>query len=338
MAILDGFPAASGTVDSTELRKGLAGLIIRDASGNARAGVFPRHANALVTSMASMNVSVAAFEGVAVRGGGPIFMANDGAVSVPIGAAPASNSRIAVVYFKQNESAAPYSDANDLPVLAVVAGTAAPAPVKPALPAGAVELATVLVPAGVAATNAGGVVITQTFLYTTTSGGAVWLRSAIEMAAWSPAAGALAYRIDDGRVYVRRGGAWTVEPGTVLGEVTASTSSGVAGTVLATVATAALLSGQEVMIHVSPVGLSNTPAGVMFFEVRYTTNGTTPTTGSTLLHTGRVNQPGGGSVASAPGVSRRLVMPGANVLRVSVFLGSGIAYGADQQTITIVAA
>ena len=86
MAILDGFPAASGTVDSTELRKGLAGLIIRDASGNARAGVFPRHANALVTSMASMNVSVAAFEGVAVRGGGPVFMANDGAVSVAIAA------------------------------------------------------------------------------------------------------------------------------------------------------------------------------------------------------------------------------------------------------------
>lgn len=188
MAIQDGFPAASGTVDSTELRKNLAGLILRDTSGAARAGVFPRHTNALVTSKASMAVDVAAFEGCAVRGGGPIFMSNDGTVSVTIDAAPGSNSRIDVVYFKQNESASPYSDANDNPIFGVGKGTAAPSPSKPTIPTGAVELATILIPSGVSATNAGGVVITQTFQYTTVAGGILWVRNQTEraaLAAWS---------------------------------------------------------------------------------------------------------------------------------------------------------
>lgn len=183
MTLGDGFPAASGTVDSTELRKALAGLILRDTSGNARAGVFPRHTSALVSAKASMAVDVAAFEGCTVRGGGPIFLANDGTVAVSIDAAPVSNSRIDVAYFKQNESASPYSDANDLPVIAVEKGTAGAVPVKPSLPDGAVELATILIPSGVSATNAGGVVITQTAPFTTVTGGVLLVRSTADLSA-----------------------------------------------------------------------------------------------------------------------------------------------------------
>src|SRR3546814_20793599 len=122
-------------------------------------------------------------------------MQNDGTVAATITTAPVSNSRIDVVYVKQNESAAPMSDGADTAVIAVVAGTAAASPVKPAIPTGALELATVLVPSGVTATNAGGVVITQTAPFTATAGGVVYVRNATERDAWTPAQGAIAYQI-----------------------------------------------------------------------------------------------------------------------------------------------
>ncbi len=209
MTLGDGFPAVSGTVDSTELRKALAGLILRDTSGNARAGVFPRHTSALVTSKASMAVDVAAFEGITVRGGGPIFMANDGTVAVTIEAAPVSNSRIDVVYFKQNESASPYSDANNSPVIEVSKGTAGAIPVKPSIPSGATELATVLIPSGVSATNAGGVVITQTYPYTALTGTALWVRNSTERGALGTyTTGARVLQLDTMVTYRYDGSAW----------------------------------------------------------------------------------------------------------------------------------
>lgn len=211
MTLGDGFPAVSGTVDSTELRKALAGLILRDTSGNARAGIFPAHTNALVSAKASMAVDVAAFTGCAVRGGGPIFMANDGTVTVSVDAAPGSNSRIDVVYFKQNESASPYSDANDNPIFGVEKGTAGAVPVKPTVPTGAVELATVLIPAGVSATNAGGVVITQTFQYTALTGTPLWVRNSTERSALGTyAAGTLALQLDTMVTYRHSGSGWAV--------------------------------------------------------------------------------------------------------------------------------
>jgi len=131
---------------------------------------------------------------------------------VPITPAPVSNSRIDVVYFKQNESASPYSDIDNTPVLTVAAGTAAPIPSKPSIPTGAVELATVLVPAGVSATNAGGVVITQNFQYTTTTGGTIWVRNAVELAALTQySADTRALQIDTGLSYRFVGGSWVSE-------------------------------------------------------------------------------------------------------------------------------
>ncbi|HWK19829.1 MAG TPA: hypothetical protein VNR37_03540 [Microbacteriaceae bacterium] len=153
-----------------------------------------------------MAVDVAAFTGCTVRGGGPIFMANDGTVTVSVDAAPGSNSRIDVVYFKQNESASPYSDANDNPVFGVEKGTAGAVPVKPTIPTGAVELATILIPSGVSATNAGGVVITQTFPFTATTGGPIWVRNATERGALSTyPAGTRVRQLDTAHTYESNG-------------------------------------------------------------------------------------------------------------------------------------
>lgn len=210
MTVIDGFPAQSGVVDPVELRKVLAGLIIRTTAGVARQGIFPRTTTSIVTSLASMNVAVSAFEGCAVRGGGPVLLANDGTVNVAIAAAPVSNSRIDVVYFRQKENGyGGFADGSSGPEIAVVTGVAAASPVKPALPTGAVELATVLVPAGVATTNAGGVVITQTYQYTALTGGKIWVRNSTELAALTGFADDVrAQQLDVGIEYLSDGGVW----------------------------------------------------------------------------------------------------------------------------------
>jgi hypothetical protein len=155
-----------------------------------------------------MQVDVAAFEAVASQFGGAILIANDAVAQVVIAVAPASNSRIDVVYVKQNENAAPATDPDNTLQLAAVTGVASASPVKPAIPGGAVELATVLVPAGKTATNQSGVVITQTFQYTAASGGVMMCRNQTELQAWAPMDGSLAWSTADQILYTRVGGAW----------------------------------------------------------------------------------------------------------------------------------
>lgn len=84
---------------------------------------------------------------VASRGGA------DGATTFPItsgtvttSAAPASGSRIDLIWARQNDPSK--GDADNLVTVGVTQGNAAPTPVAPALPAGAVELARALVPSG----------------------------------------------------------------------------------------------------------------------------------------------------------------------------------------------
>lgn len=209
MALQNSWPGPSGVTDTTEARKDLAGLIETDGSGVARAGVFPAHTNAIVTARSDMNVDIAAFQGCAVQFGGPVLLANDGTIQLPsVLVSPGSGTNYYVVYVKQNESTAPGTDANNNVIAGASLSTASFTAARSALPAGAVELATVQVPSGVAATNAAGVTITQSFQYTAAEGGVVLVRNSTELAAWSPADGALAYQIDTKAYMSRVGGAW----------------------------------------------------------------------------------------------------------------------------------
>lgn len=177
MTLGDGFPGASGTADSVEIRKNLAGLIYRDTAGNARSGIFMRHPNSLVSVVAgTWTLSVAAFEGCSVRGGGPVFMANDGAQASPANTsqAPGANSRKDILYFKQNQAASPFSDANNSPIFEWVYGTPSATPVEntaglAAIP-GAVKLATVTVPSTATSFSSAGVTVTATHDFTALSG------------------------------------------------------------------------------------------------------------------------------------------------------------------------
>src|SRR5690606_27873109 len=82
-------------------------------------------------------------------------------------------------------------------------------PVKPSIPVGAVELATVTIPSTATATNSSGVVITQTAQFTAAAGAAVPFRSKADLDMWTtPAAEATAVVLADGKWYRRSSGAW----------------------------------------------------------------------------------------------------------------------------------
>jgi hypothetical protein len=128
------------------------------------AGILDRSQNNLVTGRGdSMSVTVHPFNAVLNRYGA-LLIQNDGDVKVPLPAAPSANSRIDVVYVKQNETRSPMSDSSDDKFFGVAKGTAAATPVAPSIPDGALALARVLLPAGVSNTAAAGVVITQTYI------------------------------------------------------------------------------------------------------------------------------------------------------------------------------
>ena len=122
----------------------VAAMVESDTTGNPRAGVLPSHYNPLVTGTAGMAYSVAAFAAVTARAGmGAELVANDGAATVATTAAPGANSRIDVIWVRSLFTTT--GDAGTDPVFGVTQGTAAASPSKPAIPAGALELATAVV-------------------------------------------------------------------------------------------------------------------------------------------------------------------------------------------------
>jgi hypothetical protein len=169
-----------------------------------------------------MDVAVGAFVAVIDRNGA-VFVPNDGSVNVLLSSAPASGSRWSIVYVKQRESAAPFSDGADGPVIDKVESTTSEAAARAALPAGALELAVVQVASGSANTNAVGVTITQTVPYTAMEGGTVLLRNQAEQDAWTPSDGAPAYRLDKSFTLLRAGGAWKVLAGPLSASMRRST-------------------------------------------------------------------------------------------------------------------
>lgn len=208
MALTKGFIRTAGT-DAIDARFFTAGLLQKNLNNTVRLGELWGSTTA-VAATSSMNVTVADGTYWVVSRGvtdGATVIANSGAATLPIATAPSANSRIDAVYVKHNDAA--FGDSNSDPMFGVVTGVAAASPTAPAVPAGALLLATVLVPAGVTATNASGVVITNSVPFTSLSGTPIRYRSFSDMVADAPnvVEGALAY-IRGGGSYYLRGGAW----------------------------------------------------------------------------------------------------------------------------------
>lgn len=210
MALRNSIFAVSGKASFLDARRDMSGLFVCDYTTMMPVpGILDRgHDNLVEGNSNSMSVTVHAFNAVLNRYGA-LLIQNDGDVKVPLSAAPSANSRIDVVYVKQNESRSPMSDGSDVPMFGVVKGTAAATPVAPSVPAGALALAQVLLPAGVSNTAAGGVVITQTYIGAALKGDMlrVWT-SAQRDALTNVPEGTLLHNVADSCDYVRKGDKW----------------------------------------------------------------------------------------------------------------------------------
>lgn len=210
MALRNSIFAVSGKASFMDARRDMSGLFVCNKTTMLPiAGILDRSQDNLVTGNSdSMRVTVHPFNAVLNRHGA-LLIQNDGNVNVPLKAAPSANSRIDVVYAKQHETRSPMSDSSDVPAFGVVEGTAAAAPVAPAVPEGALALAQVLLPAGVSNTSTNGVVITQTYIGAAMKGDMlrVWT-SAQRDALTDVPDGTLLHNVADGCDYVRKGDKW----------------------------------------------------------------------------------------------------------------------------------
>lgn len=205
MVLRNSIFAVSGNASFMDARRDMSGLFVCDKTTMLPiAGILDRSQDNLVTGNSnSMSVTVHPFNAVLNRYGA-LLIQNDGDVNVPLQAAPSANSRIDVVYVKQRETRAPMSDDSDFPVFGVAKGIVATTPVAPSVPAGALALAQVLLPAGVSNTAAGGVVITQTYIGAALKGDMlrVWTSAQRDALSTVPE-GTLLHNVADNNDYLR---------------------------------------------------------------------------------------------------------------------------------------
>lgn len=210
MALSNSLFAVSGKASFFDARRDMSGLFICDnTTMRPIPGILDRSQDNLVTGRSdSMSVTVRAFNAVLNRYGA-LLVQNDGNVNVALSAAPSANSRIDVVYVKQNETRPPMSDNSDLATFGVATGVAAATPVAPAVPDGALALAQVRLPAGVSNTAAAGVVITQTYIGAAMKGDMLRVQNSAQRDAMTGVPeGTLLHNVADGCDYVRRDNAW----------------------------------------------------------------------------------------------------------------------------------
>lgn len=210
MTLRNSLFAVSGKASFLDARRDMSGLFVCDKTTMMPiAGILDRSQDNLVTGNSnSMSVTVHPFNAVLNRYGA-LLVQNDGNANVALSAAPSANSRIDVVYVKQNETRSPMSDSSDNPIFGVAKGVAAATPVAPDIPDGALALAQVLLPAGVSNTAAGGVVITQTYIGAAMKGDMLLVQTSAQRDALTTVPeGTLLHNMADDCDYVRKGDGW----------------------------------------------------------------------------------------------------------------------------------
>lgn len=200
---------AAGVVTPLDHKLSNAGQFAKTGSQTIRTGLLWGGVSNIVTGTAGMSYSVAPYQCVTQRSGaaGAVPGGNDGTVSVATTAAPGSNSRWDVIYHWHREYSLDGVDSN--PVIGVVQGSPAASPTVPSLAAfpGAIELARILVPTGVTATNSGAT-ITQSAPFTAMAGGVIPFRNSAEQAAGTYLEGQLGWLIDTDQISYYSGSAW----------------------------------------------------------------------------------------------------------------------------------
>lgn len=324
------------TVDAERLL--LAGLIAKNADGTPRVGIFPT-GTPLVTGRASMGYDIAPFKGVSSRTGvGVELQANDAVTTVATTAAPASNSRLDVIWFRAQFTA--NTDATNTPVFGVTQGVAAGLPTKPAIPAGATELAVATILSTTTTTAA--VVITQTHQFTAAAGATVLVRNRTELDAWAAPVGATARTLDSDLLWVRRSSptlGWYIAPGQRLAYMSAVATNGVVNTLIGSIAsTIALPIGQRVRVLCAPVSGYAVAAGPITYSLLLRNNSADVAYGASDKKCQvRAYQGGGNGVVSLAGTETEFVTTVAAKVSAGLYVDAGTwtTYGPDGQELWI---
>lgn len=218
MALRLGLPAKLANTDANDTRYDFNNLVVCNNDGSPRGGVMSPIAPAtpIIVGHSVMAVGVAPFQAVAVRDGGVVLLANDGATNVTIATAPVSNSRIDIICARQDDASSTVSapDSDNTAKLYAVTGTVAASPSPPATPAGSVLLGQITIPAGTTRTDTG-TTISQTPTFTAASGGIVPFPSVAWMNTWTnaqPGQFASVYTGASIGLYQWNGTAWIASP------------------------------------------------------------------------------------------------------------------------------
>jgi hypothetical protein len=200
-------------LSAQDARLNIAGLLARSSASplDVRKGVvYTGSVGSLIAARATMSVTVSAlhFVGLKATSSGPYLGCVTGDTVVNLTAAPASGSRIDVVYVMQRDSASSASpDGSTAGEVGVATGTAGVTPSKPAIPVGAVELGTVTVGVGATKTSDAQVTIAVTALFTTTHGAPIPVRTKSERdSTLTPYSGLQVMRLDKGGLVQRYDG------------------------------------------------------------------------------------------------------------------------------------
>lgn len=184
--------------------------LVCNADGSPRVGVLGGANASIVSALATWHFRVQAAEFATSKGkaDGVALPTNDGVVDVPIAAgAPASNSRIDVLWVKHEDNTT--GDAASLPIFGVTSGAAAASPIEPAIPTGALRLATLRAYAGTTGASGGANVLTNVYQMTAMRGGLIPFRTKVELDAWTtPVVDQRAITLDTRIEYRLVGGVW----------------------------------------------------------------------------------------------------------------------------------
>lgn len=229
MALSKGFARNNA---KTPLDQRLADMatIVCNTDGSPRVGVLGSGNPSIVSHGGGMNLAVAAAEFVTSKGkaDGVMVFTNDGSVNVLIGAAPASNSRIDVLWVKHFDDTTGDTAGQFLPLFGVTAGVAAASPMKPAIPTGALELATIRIYSGTTATNGGSNTLVNTYHMTASRGGSVPFRTKADLDLWTTASeGQSVVVLATGDVYTFSATKWILTKQSVAHAVMRRTNSAI---------------------------------------------------------------------------------------------------------------
>ena len=205
-----GAPNAVGTTPQ-EARLALAGLVAENAPGVPRQGLMHQAKANVVTGTASMSYDASAVTPVIVRSANDgVYMPTlSGITNVPTIAAPASGSRIDLIWVKQNDPEK--GDPDNTAVFGVTQGTSDAIPVRPdsSVPVGAYVIASKIVAAGQTNTLTGAPIV-QEWVHTVTRGANIPVKSAADQATITPGPGVSIRRLDlpGNPVFASNGTAW----------------------------------------------------------------------------------------------------------------------------------